>query len=120
MESTEQAAAKAMIKAVYDDQEMEINGRTYQFLKLTHKKRRKVFAFMSRVQAMLISNDLSFIDWPDFEPIERIINECITFEGELISKRPMHWEEFSGDYVMYVLTSMQVISYPFLAGSHTG
>lgn len=116
---SEQELAQSMIKAVYDDQEMEINGRSYKFLKMNHKKRRKVFSFMSRIQGMLTENDFSFMDWDDFEPVEKVIHDSITFDGSLISKLPSHWEEYPEDYINFTLTALPVISYPFLAGSRT-
>lgn len=115
----EMEAAKAMIKAVYNDGEAEINGRAYQFVKMTHKNRRKVFAFYTRIQRLMQIQDFSFLDWPDFEPVEMAINNAVTFEGSLISKLPTHWDEHPEDYIMFITTALPVISYPFLAGNGT-
>jgi len=117
--TNESAAAMAMVKAVYDDQEMEINERSYKFVKMNHKKRRKVFAFMSRVQPMIAIKDFSFIDWPDFEAVEAVIHDHVTFNDSLISKIPTHWDVYPEDYVNFTLTALPVISFPFLGVSRT-
>lgn len=117
--AAEQSAAQAMIQAVFDDKKMEINGRTYQFTNMTHKQRRKVFAFLSRIGDMMARKDFSFLDWPDFEPVEAVIESAIMFEGSTISKLTQHWDTYPGDYMMYITTAMQVISWPFLDVSRT-
>lgn len=117
--STEQAAALAMIKAVYEDGIAEINGREYKFLGTTHQKRRKVFAFFSALQHRIAAGDFSFLDSPEFKPVEDVINDIVTFDGNLISKSKNHWEEYPEDYVKFISTALGVISYPFLKGSLT-
>lgn len=119
-EMNDQEAAQALIKAVYDDKEMELNGgRKYKFLTMTHKQRRKVFAFMSRIQNLIQAKDFSFMEWPEFEAVESVIHNHITFEDSLISKRPNHFDEYPSDYVNFTLTALMVISFPFLDGNPT-
>lgn len=116
----EQAAALAMIKAVYEDGEAEINGRKYAFLKMTHKRRRKVFAFFTRVAGDIKSGNMWFLESPEFEAVEKIIGESVTFDGSLLDKLPEHWETYPDDYVTFISTALGVISYPFLRGAITG
>ena len=73
-DAEKEAAAKAMIKAVFDDGEAEINGRKYALLKMTHKQRRKVFAYYTKVSKSVESNDMSFIDSPEFEKVEEVMS----------------------------------------------
>lgn len=113
-EKAAQEAALGMMKAVYDDGEAEINGRTYQFLKMKHKKRRKVFAFFSRIQGMIAANDFSFMDSPDFEPVEAVIEDAVMIDNSLLSKLEDHWDRHPEDYIMFVITALGAISYPFL------
>lgn len=116
---TDKEKALAQIKAVYDDQAAEINGRTYKFTGTNHSTRRKIFAFFSRVQVEIGKGDFSFLASSEFVPIEKDINNIVTFEGDLISKIQDHWEEYPEDYLKFVSTSLGVISYPFLKGSLT-
>jgi len=112
--------AKAMVKAVYDDGHAEINGRSYVFLKMTHKQRRRVFAFYTRVARAVNAEDFSFLDAPDFEPVEAVILNAVTLDGSLLSKLgEKHFEDFPEDYLPFITTAMAVVSYPFLAGSPT-
>jgi len=114
------AAAKALIKNVYEDSELEIHGgRKYQFLKMTHKNRRKVFAFFTKVQMQISMGDYSFMDTPEFDAVEKVMHLSITFEGSGLDKLTDHWERYPEDYVMLTVTALQVMSYPFLAGNRT-
>lgn len=119
MTPVEQAkAAQAMIKAIVKDGEAEINGRTYKFIKMTHKNRRRVFAYYTHVQGAIQTNDLWFLDSPDFVAVETVINGAVTFDGSLLSViNEMHWEQYPEDYMPFISTAMGVISYPFLSGN---
>ena len=110
----EQAKAKAMIKAVYDDGEATINERVYAFLKMTHKKRRKVFAYYSKVSGLVQNRDMSFLDSPEFEAVEQVVNESVSYNDALLSVLgDAHWEKYESDYVTFIMTALPAISYPF-------
>jgi hypothetical protein len=112
--------AQAMIKAVYDDGEMEINGRQYRFTSMQHKQRRRVFAYYTHVMGQVQGNDFSFLDSPEFEKVEQVIDNAITYNGSLLSRiGDAHWDKYPDDYLQYVTVAMGVISYPFLSASHT-
>lgn len=118
--SDAQAKAKAMICAVYEDKEAEINGRVYCFTKMTHKQRRKVFAFYSRVAKQVEANNFSFLDSPEFVPVEETVNKTVTYEGSLLSVLgDAHWEAHAEDYLPFIGIALAAISYPFIAGSLT-
>lgn len=119
-EATEQDQARDMIKAVYDDGVATINGRDYTFTKMVHKQRRKVFAFMTKIGEMMNRGDMSFLDWPEFEQVEQVINGAVLFNGSALSRLDTHWDHYPEDYVPFISTAMGVISYPFLSASHTG
>lgn len=105
-----------MLKAVNDDGKAEINGRTYVLTKTVHKKRRKIFGFYTKCQAQIIASDYSFLDSVEFESVENLINNIVTFNGDLISRLPNHWEDYPEDYILFVVTMLGAISYPFLIG----
>jgi len=111
--------AMKLVKSIFDDKEMDINENTYVFLTMTHKKRRKVFAFYTRVRHLISANDYSFMDWAEFESVESIMHDYITFKDQSISKIASHWDENPGDYVNFTLAALAVISYPFLGVSRT-
>lgn len=118
---TDQAsAAQAMIKAVYDDGKADIGENSYVFTNMTHKNRRAVFAFYTGCTKQIQSGDFGFMDTPEFDRIEKIISDHVTVDDSLLSKKSTHWEQYPGEYVLFIQTAMPVISYPFLAGSRTG
>ena len=113
----EQKTAIDMIKAVHDDGVATINGRDYQFSSTTHKKRRKVFAYYSKIGSVAANGDMSFIDTPEWDAIETMICEMTLFDGMQLSKLDGHWDKYPQDYIMFATISMQVISYPFMQGN---
>lgn len=112
-----QQKALDMIKAVYQDGFAEINGNRYDFAAMTHKKRRKVFAFFTGIASELSRQSLEFLDTERFEEIERLMFDYVLYDGVQLSKQTDHFESFPGDYVMVVTTALQVISLPFMGGS---
>jgi hypothetical protein len=110
-------AALAQIRAVYDDNEAEVNGRAYSFHKMQHVERRRVFAFYSAVQGQMNANNFAFLDTPGFAEVEKVMWSSISLNGELISKRRDHWEEFPEDYLTLIAVAMGVMSYPFIRAS---
>jgi hypothetical protein len=112
----EQKQAIEMIKSVYEDQCAEINGREYKYHKMSHEKRIQVFAFFSRIQNQIGTGDFSFLTDPGFKAVEKTIGDYVTFDDALINKRPTHWDEYPEDYIQFIITSLGVISYPFLKG----
>lgn len=113
LKAIEAIKAHKMIKAVYEDGEAEINGRLYTLTKTTHKKRRKIFAFFTSIK----EGDFSFLESKEFEGVEELINNIVTFDGSLISRLPTHWEDYPEDYIVFVTTMMGALSYPFLKGA---
>lgn len=115
----EQQAAHQMIKAVYEDKCAEINGREYRFTEMVHKERRSVFTYATSVQRKLESGDLSFMDSPEFERIEGIIEKRVTYNNSMLCRIDGHWDKYPEDYIPFITTAMSVISYPFMRGGPT-
>lgn len=107
-------AAMEQVRAVYEDGEAEINGRKYVFHRMQHVERRKVFAYYTSIQRQMQAQDFGFLDAPGFAAVESVMWGAITFNGELISKRRDHWEEYPEDYLQLVSVAMGVMSYPFI------
>lgn len=117
MSNKEQNKALEMIRAVYDDGFAEINGNRYDFAAMTHKKRRKVFAFFTDIASELSRQSLAFLDTDRFEDIERLMFDYVLFDGVQLSKQPDHFESYPADYIVLITTALQVISLPFMGGS---
>lgn len=105
--------AFAMIRAVYEDSEAEINGRKYRFHKMTHVERRKIFAFYSSVAPQLREDNMAFLDTPIYAAVEDVMWSNISFDGVTLNKARDHWDEYPEDYIRLVATALGVISYPF-------
>lgn len=108
-----------MIRAVWDDQSAEINGREYRFAKMVHTERRRVFAYYSSIQDQLERSNFAFLDTPEYIYCEKIMFKHVTFEGSLLAKLPDHFDEYANDYIKLITTAMGVMSYPFLADNDT-
>lgn len=119
-EKSQADQAREMLKAVHDDKCAEINGREYRLTNLTHFKRRKVFAFFSHIQNDVTRGDFWFIESPEWRDVEEVIENCVTFKGDLLSKRQNHWDEYPQDYLLFIQTMLGAISYPFLSAMHGG
>lgn len=118
-EQTQAQQQAAIIKQCYEDGSAEINGNKYEFHKMAHKQRRKVFSYLMHVRPDLERQDFWFLDSPDFEAVEAVINSVVTVNGSLLSKKPDHWENHPEDYLKFITTALAVISYPFLKGGLT-
>lgn len=105
--------AVAMVRAVYEDGEAEINGRKYRFHKMTHVERRKVFAFYTSIAPQLRDDNMAFLDTPQYAAVEEVMWSNISFDGVTLNKSRSHWEDYPEDYVQLVATALGVISYPF-------
>jgi len=99
-------------KDIYDSKELVINGRSYRLTKTTHAKRLKVFSFSTALER----EGVSFFNDPMFVEVEGIINNIVLYDGELISKRKEHWDDYPEDYVIYITHMVVALSYPFLKG----
>ena len=112
--------AMAMVRAVYEDGEAEVNGRTYKFHKMVHVERRKVFAFSTSVQRQVNVQDYSFLDTAAYANVEEVMWANISFEGVTLNKRRDHWEEYPEDYLNLLSVAMGVMSYPFTRAAGIG
>jgi len=111
---SDRQAAMSQVRAVYEDGEAEVNGRVYKFHKMQHVERRKVFAFYTSIQQQMQDQNFSFLDSPQFAPVEQVMFSNISFDGNLVGKLRDHWEEVPEDYLQLVSVAMGVMSYPFI------
>jgi hypothetical protein len=109
--------AREMMQAVHEDKCATINGRDYNITKLNHIKRRKVFAFFTRVQTDLQRGDFWWLESKEWQEVEAVIENAVTFDGNLLSRTQGHWEAYPGDYILFVQTMLGAMSFPFLPES---
>jgi len=113
-------AATEMVKKISEEGVAEINGREYKFTKINFKKRRKVLAYHTSVQADIGNDNYSFLDSPEFEPVEAVINDSVTFNDSLLSRLgDEHWDEYPNDYIPFISVALAVISNTFLEEKDT-
>jgi hypothetical protein len=115
-----QQEALTQIQRVYEDGKAEINGREYAFHRMTHKERRKVFAFFSKIQDDMNKGSFWWLESPEFADVEQVIERNVTFNGVALAKLDNHWEHYPGDYILFITTALGVISYPFMPAALTG
>lgn len=112
--------ARNMAKAVHDDKCATINGRDYTITNINHIKRRKVFAYYSHIQRDIARGDFSFLDTSEWQEIERVIQNVVMFDGDLLSKLGTHWEDYPQDYITFVTTMLVALSFPFFPDPNGG
>lgn len=102
-----------------NDNSLKLNNVNYKFQRFRHKERVKVFGFMTSVVPQLEAGNFEFLGTEKFEEIEKIIASNVTVSGMSLSKMPDHWEDFAANYIPFISTAMQFISYPLLKGDLT-
>lgn len=116
----EATQALAQIRGVYEDKFAEINGRRYDYHPMRHLDRRAVFAFMSTVQGSLGTGDFGFLATEAYARVEPIMARACSCDGLILDKAGDWWDQHPEDYLIWVATSLQVISFPFFPGALTG
>lgn len=109
--------ALKMIKEVYEESEATINGRAYKLLKMKHQQRKKIFGFFSSIQKQIKEENYAFFGFNEWDMIEEIINNHVTFDGDIIGKKEDHFDQYPSDYLIYAITMMGAMSFPFLPES---
>ena len=116
----QESEALAMVQAVADEGLATINGTDYEFTSMTHKQRRKVFAFYTKVAQDLKNKNFSFLDSAEWDGIEKLLGDHVLVDGVQINKHTGdYWDKNAGDYLQFVATAMPVICYPFMQGDRS-
>lgn len=116
-EPKEEKKNLAKIKECYEDASVEINGRSYKFCKLNHRKRLQVFGYLNGLRHKLCAGDLSFIGSDDQIRIEELMFSHMTYNDSSLVKIDNHFEKYGEDYILLFTTSLSVFSYPFMKGN---
>jgi hypothetical protein len=105
------------VRDCFEDGSAEINGRSYKFCKMNHRKRLQIFGYSSGLKSKLINQDLSFIGTDDQIRIEELMFSNMTFNDSKLSSIDNHFEKYGEDYIMLFTMAMAVFSYPFMKGN---
>jgi len=101
------------IKAVADDDnKADINGRTYQLSKMTHKQRLPFIQYFNDVQPNPITG-LS-IRKDDLSVKEDMLAPYVLFENATLKNLPNHFDKYPDDYLTYIDTMFMVVCFPVL------
>jgi len=109
--------AKKLLKEINDKGLAIINGRSYEIMSFTHKKRVKIWSYWTSVTVLIEVGNYSFMDSDKFREIEPILFENIVFEKNKLSDA--HFEKYPSDYINFITTMLGAISYPFFSESLT-
>ncbi|MAB53535.1 hypothetical protein [Marinobacter sp.] len=116
----EQDEALKQFKEIHEDKIATINCRDYVLTAFSHAQRLKVFAFFTHVQADLARGDFWFLQGKEWSDVQKVIENAVTYDGVLLSKRRDHWDEFPEDFILFIGAMLGAISYPFLRGVRGG
>jgi hypothetical protein len=105
------------LKKIHDERTIEVNGRAYTFGAVPFREGRTVFAFMQKYKESISSRDYSFVDEPEFQKIEKIVESRVLYNGMQLSKLQGHWDEYTQDYVELMSSMIMVFSFPFMPGA---
>jgi len=105
------------VKRCYEDGSAEINGRSYKFCKVNHKKRLKIFGYASKIRENLENKDLSFLGSDEQLGIEELMFKNMTYNDSMLFKIDNHFEKYGEDYIPLFTMALSVFSYPFMKGS---
>lgn len=100
-------------KVVEDDNKAEINGRTYQLSKMTHKQRLPFLQYYQDMQPNPLTGVSS--EKMNYEKVEDMLSSYVLFEGATLKNLPNHFDKYPQDYMPYINTMLMVVVYPFLS-----
>lgn len=100
-------------KVVEDDNKAEINGRTYQLSKMTHKQRLPFLQYYQDMQPNPLTGVSS--EKMNYEKVEDMLAPYVLFEDATLKNLPNHFDKYPQDYMPYINTMLMVVVYPFLS-----
>lgn len=106
-----------VIRECFEDGSAEINGRSYKFCKLNHRKRLQIFGFASSIKKDLLNQDLSFFGSESQLRIEELMFSNMTYNDSSLSKIDNHFEKYGEDYIPLFTMSLSVFTFPFMKGN---
>ena len=107
------------MESVQENGTFNLGGREYEFTRITHEKRIKVFSFYSAQVKNIEEGNFSFLAFdPFFKEVQKVIETCLKCDGALLKKKKRHWDEYPADFMPCVMTSLIHFSQPFFLGNN--
>lgn len=108
------------IKQIHESGGFDVGSRQYTFAKMPYKIGKKIFAYLTVVASDLEAGNMGFIDSDKFEKdIEPLLMKYVLIDGFKLDTVPDHFDEYPGDYMQFVMMSLQGFAAPFLPESAT-
>lgn len=117
MSMEQEKRARDLVVDIAKEGKMTLNGCEYVLTNATHKSRLAVFAFFTKIMPYLAEANFDFINLPDWEKVNGILETLWVVDGFSISKLPNHWDEHPENWAKFVQLGMQVVAYPLLQGT---
>lgn len=109
---------KSLVKECYEDGFAEINGRKYEFGKINHKTRLKIFGYANAVMPSLLSGNYAFMGSDEYKDFQDLMFKNMILDGTSLTKLSEdHFEKYGEDYIILISMAMQVFCYPFTKGT---
>lgn len=105
---------KEIESVVNDNNKADINGRTYQLSKMTHKQRLPFLQYFQNVQPNPMTG--MSVEKMDLERTEDMLAPYVLFENATLKNLPNHFDKYPEDYLTYIDTMLMVVVFPFLKG----
>lgn len=103
---------KEIESVVNDNNKADINGRTYQLSKMTHKQRLPFLQYFQNVQPNPMTG--VSVEKMDLERTEDMLAPYVLFENATLKNLPNHFDKYPEDYLTYIDTMLMVVVFPFL------
>lgn len=115
MSNKPQETALTAIKAIYKKGFFEIGDNKYTFTKMPWKKGKRIHHWLTDNADQLEEGKLGCLDTPYFEDvIEPLLFQYTLVDGCKVSTVENHFDENTGDYNEFILTSTYGHSAPFI------
>lgn len=98
---------------------LEIKDKKYNYSKLTHLKRVEIFGYYTKIESKIVSGDFSFLLENKCNELIDYFNKITTYNHHAICNLANHWNDNLDSYLLYIIMSFGIISYPFLRGKVT-
>jgi hypothetical protein len=101
-----------------NDGYFEIGENKYTINKMPFRKGRKVYTYFTSIQKKIQESNFDFMETDKFLEIEEAICKYIDYNGSSIYaiNTEKHFEKYPSDYDNFIITSLMIFSYPFIAG----
>lgn len=102
------------VKKCYEEGKIELDGIVYTKNRTPNKQALKLVGYVQRM-----GNEDSVIGDDNWEKIQETLFNIFSIDGVLLSRKLDFFEDNPARYFPFMLTAMQVVTFPFQPGSLT-